>query len=387
MGIYGEKWGFMGVFFLMFALAYGSKQNAATFPISLILIETIFFNKGKIRDWVGPVLMVSFAVFFIVSMNQSGGYEIRSFTMSERLLSQPRAMVKYLSLIFLPLPDRLSITHDFFPSRALFDPWTTFPAILIMFFVLVIGISNIKERPLLSFGILFYFLNHMIESSIIPLELFFEHRNYLPSMFLFVPVIMFFISEDKYEFPSFNKQIFVDYRTCFLVSLLIFTFCFWGLATYNRNETWKTEKSFWEDAIKKAPGSARPLQSYALHHYGPTDQPIKALDHYRRSLKLYSAYPVYTVALALSNMTVEYFKIQEYEKAIKVAETAVRIMPDFQAARNNLASAIRAALFFGGKKNEQQNKANGKKEKGKQGNESPGPDKRRDGGIKSKDVH
>ena len=45
-----------------------------------------------------------------------------------------------------------------------------------------------RRQPLTSFAILFFFLNHAVESSILPLEMVYEHRNYLPSMFLFLPV-------------------------------------------------------------------------------------------------------------------------------------------------------------------------------------------------------
>jgi hypothetical protein len=51
-----------------------------------------------------------------------------------------------------------------------------------------LAIYKLRKWPILSFAVLFFFLNHAIESSIIPLELIFEHRNYLPGMFLFWPV-------------------------------------------------------------------------------------------------------------------------------------------------------------------------------------------------------
>jgi hypothetical protein len=54
--------------------------------------------------------------------------------------------------------------------------------------LIALAIKQYRSWPYLSFGVLFFFLNHLIESSIIPLELVFEHRNYIPSMFLFVPL-------------------------------------------------------------------------------------------------------------------------------------------------------------------------------------------------------
>ena len=45
-----------------------------------------------------------------------------------------------------------------------------------------------RRKPLLSFCMLFFFLNHLVEGTVIPLELIYEHRNYIPSMLFFVPV-------------------------------------------------------------------------------------------------------------------------------------------------------------------------------------------------------
>jgi len=45
-----------------------------------------------------------------------------------------------------------------------------------------------RRAPALSVALLFFFAGHLLESSAIPLELYFEHRNYLPAMLLFWPL-------------------------------------------------------------------------------------------------------------------------------------------------------------------------------------------------------
>ena len=103
-------------------------------------------------------------------------------------MTEPRVLCIYLSQLFYPVPTRLSIEHDIIYSTSLIRPWTTLPAILGVFFLIGLAGRQMRRRPMLSFAILFFFLNHAVESSVLPLELIFEHRNYLPSMFLFVPV-------------------------------------------------------------------------------------------------------------------------------------------------------------------------------------------------------
>ena len=110
------------------------------------------------------------------------------FTLKERLLTEPRIIIYYLSEIFYPMASRLSLVHDIKISTSFFKPWTTIPAILAIISLLGIGLSQAIKRPIIAFAIFFYFINHIIESTILPLELIFEHRNYLPSFFLFFPV-------------------------------------------------------------------------------------------------------------------------------------------------------------------------------------------------------
>ncbi|NCC33955.1 MAG: hypothetical protein EOM24_18360, partial [Chloroflexia bacterium] len=48
------------------------------------------------------------------------------------------------------------------------------------------GLYLAGRRPLVAFCLLFFLVNHAVESSIIALELIYEHRNYLPSMTLYL---------------------------------------------------------------------------------------------------------------------------------------------------------------------------------------------------------
>ena len=167
---------------------------------SLLLIEWLFFGQaGKARSR-APLLalvaanglLLAGALFFLSAQQPFGTYSAslttRPFTPFERLLTQPGVLLFYLSLLLYPSPARLSIDHSFPLSTSLLQPWTTLPAILAVAGLIVLGIASRKRWPLLSLAILFYFINHAVESSFIPLELVFEHRNYLPSFFLFLPV-------------------------------------------------------------------------------------------------------------------------------------------------------------------------------------------------------
>ena len=137
-----------------FLFAIGSKENAFTLPLTLLLIEIIFFidlshpeTKRKV-SWVAAIsviLVVLLGASILLKGDHFGllkGYATRGFTLSERLLTEPRILIFYLSLIFFPLPERLSFQQDFTVATSFFDPWMTLPAILLVFMLIAFGVSR-----------------------------------------------------------------------------------------------------------------------------------------------------------------------------------------------------------------------------------------------------
>lgn len=54
---------------------------------------------------------------------------------------------------------------------------------------LIAGALFLRQKySFLSCAVLFFFAGHLLESTVLPLELAFEHRNYLPAVFLFLPL-------------------------------------------------------------------------------------------------------------------------------------------------------------------------------------------------------
>ena len=122
-----------------------------------------------------------------------GGYQKRVFTLEQRLLTEPRVIWFYLSLLFYPIPSRLSLVHDFAISQSLLEPVTTLISVLAIVALLLGATVYARRWPLIAFCVIFFFLNHLIESTILPLELVFEHRNYIPSMLLFLPLAILLV--------------------------------------------------------------------------------------------------------------------------------------------------------------------------------------------------
>jgi len=116
---------------------------------------------------------------------------VRPWTMGQRLLTEPRVLMEYLDLLWLPRPFTPGLFNDQIKaSLSLWSPATTLPALLTVL-GLIVGAWWLRRRwPAFALAILFYFVGQSLESSTIPLELYFEHRNYLPAMLMFWPLAL-----------------------------------------------------------------------------------------------------------------------------------------------------------------------------------------------------
>jgi tetratricopeptide (TPR) repeat protein len=330
---------------LSFLLAVGSKENAAVLPLVLVLVEMTFLRElrgGTNRGLFWGVAVGSGILIFLAGsllfMNGDllfflKGYTARPFSLSERLMTQPRIIVYYLSQIFCPLPDRLSIQHDILISTSLFKPWTTLPSVALVLFLIGGGISQISKRPIAAFAILFFFLNHLVESTIIPLELIFEHRNYMPSLFLFWPIAEGIKRLLDY-FRIQKRSLGVVVAAFGFLLILIF-----GIGTYIRNMAWSTELSLWEDAAQKAPQSSRPVYRLAAHYAKAGNLDLSAA-LLQKGFTLRHHLPDQGRVLYYNNMGNIFRKKQAYQKAIRYFEAALEIQPDFITVRENLLLAL-----------------------------------------------
>ena len=330
---------------IAFVCALASKENAIIFPLSLLLVEVVFFqSSGLTQIWKKMLIPGLIAILLIagigvmVILNGSplsifDAYEIRPYGWVERLMTQPRVLLFYLSEIFYPIAGRLSFEHDIFHSATLFQPWTTLPSIILVLSLVTLACVKIRRFPLLSFAILFFFLNHLIESSILPLELVFEHRNYMPSMFLFLPVAAGILRMfTYYRTKNSNMQYIVVGFTCLLIAGI-------GFSTYVRNLAWSTDMRLWQDALKKAPGSMRPYIQLAKIYQEMGDND-RALNLYQHAVDKYSERSKDYRTVILMNVGAIYFAEGRHEQAIEIWSDCIRNVKDYSGLHSNLVLAF-----------------------------------------------
>lgn len=312
---------------LCFILAIGSKENSITLPLILLLIELILFRKLlKFTRWnllIGGGLLgiAGVAVYLIIGGDITGslsGYTHRSFSLEQRLLTEGRIVVFYLSLLFYPAPWRLSLVHDFPLSNSFIQPPTTALAIIFLGLLTLWALWKNKSWPITAFAVLFFLVNHLIESTIFPLELIFEHRNYLPSLFLFLPLTVTLVDVHQ----SHRLQAIPLVRHAIVGMALLLT-SFLAAATFTRNAVWQSEQTLWEDSLAKGPGQSRPYINLAFT-YQQLGRNDEAFELCRQSLTKISPTPAKDRMLAynsMGNITMDsglfFDAIDYYRKAIE----------------------------------------------------------------------
>lgn len=178
--------------------AMACKENGALAPLLCAVVELGYFrpNNGEHRPTTVKAFFAAFLVIpgtFLAAMLALrpqfllGGYEGRLFTLGERLLSEPRALFDYIGILLLPRGPSLGLYTDDFPiSHGLFDPPSTMWAILGLMALAASGLRFRRTIPAVFTGLGLFLAGHAMESTVFPLELYFEHRNYLPAFGLFL---------------------------------------------------------------------------------------------------------------------------------------------------------------------------------------------------------
>jgi len=318
-------------------LAFGTKENAAMLPVALFLFD-LFLIQGVSREAIRKnakaviipfLILLGLGVFYTDFSSLLDGYNDRPFTLVERLLTEPRVILLYISLLLYPVDFRLMLLHDIQISHTLFTPWTTIPAILIILLAVGYALHICRRKPLISFCIFFFFLNHLIEGSVIPLELVYEHRNYIPSMLFFVPAAVLMLN--LLDYLSYRKSI------QFAVALgITFFFVVQGQAVYMRNKTLKSEFTLWMDNVRKAPSLSRPHNNLGDEYFNSGFR-LKALREFERALDLNRYLRLQHRAAIEYNLGRFYWSEGEDNNAIVHYNKALSICPGYPSPLHAIA--------------------------------------------------
>ena len=240
-----------------------AKENAILLPVlaGVAEITIVASRRGQLgalnRTWAALFLVlptVVIALYLGERLFRPDFLEVaakRDFSIYERLLTQARILMEYLSNWFVPQLYTTGVFQDHvLPSRGLLSPATTLLSILLHMFAISVLLVKRNKWPLLAFAGLFFYAGHLLESTLLNLELYFEHRNYLSAAFLLLPLTVAVHAK-------------AGARGFATVSVIVLC----GLAGFTRYsaDIWSSYPRMVEASAQKAPTSARAQQQYALN--------------------------------------------------------------------------------------------------------------------------
>lgn len=170
-----------------------SKETGVLFAVYLLLCEWLLlrsFQKAPPRIlWTAS--LIGGAMLLTLSWANWGmvtsGYRVRDFDLPERLMTETRVLWFYVQQLALPVPGSFGLyLDDIAVSRGLLSPPSTAAAIAGWMVVLSLAYTQRLRWPTFSFAVFWFWGSHLLESTVVPLELVFEHRNYVASLGLFV---------------------------------------------------------------------------------------------------------------------------------------------------------------------------------------------------------
>lgn len=162
-----------------------AKESAVLMPLLILALESTVLaavpRPARWRSWATVFLAVPLAAVacFLLAGPLVNGYAIRDFTLWERVMTEARVLVMYLHKTLAPWPSGIRLLYDDLPvSRSLLQPWTTLPALAAVATLLGLAWAWRRRAPLFALAVFWFFGAHVLESTVVPLEIAFEHRNY-----------------------------------------------------------------------------------------------------------------------------------------------------------------------------------------------------------------
>ena len=239
-------------------LAALSKENGALLPLLMLVAEVTLFGFHAEKAWsrrflfgfyvLSVAIPAAIALGYLATHTEwlLAGYKTRDFTLTERVMTEARVMWFYIGQIVLPSTAQMGLYHDDIAiSRGWFQPVSTALAIAGVIALLVLSFISRKKAPIISFGVLFFLAGHALESTIWPLEIAHEHRNYLPMYGILLILFFYLLYPLKYS----NNLRLRQTVAVLLISLLAFN-------TFSRASKWANPQDLFQAEVEHHPDSA-----------------------------------------------------------------------------------------------------------------------------------
>ena len=264
------------------ALGLLSKETAILLSVYIFVIEFCVYRfkldeeTSKVTfhflwfvlalPWIGAFFYIIYEPSFILK-----GYAIRDFTITERVLTEFRIVSEYIRLIIIPDVQQMGLFHDdIVLSKSILSPITTLLSIVFLLGLLILAFIVRKRYALFSLGLLWFLGGHLLESTVISLELMYLHRNYLPSIGILIMI------------AAVGEHLTLHYRKWFLIAGVLILL-FFSISTRSLAHQWSGDLRMLLIEVMNNPDSIRAnfRAGQALKFYARISLPGEQREQYK----------------------------------------------------------------------------------------------------------
>jgi Flp pilus assembly protein TadD len=252
------------VFSLVFYfLALLSKENGVTF-IVILPLTFYFFTITKLRSIVLTTLPFAVVLGLYVLMRISivpvmakAGTDVLNApylyaTPVQHMATALMLLGKYMMLLFYPNPLSCDYSYNQFPYVN-FSNWRVWLSVLIQAGLILYALMKLREKNIVSYGILFYFCSIFIVSNII-----IDVGTFIGERFLYQPSFGFCVAVVAAGNELIQKIKFktIQQKFSMVAALIAIVVVLSGFQTRQRNTEWNNDQLLWSSDVKKVPNSA-----------------------------------------------------------------------------------------------------------------------------------
>ncbi len=251
-----KKWRLILASFTYF-IALLSKENAITWIVVFPFILW-FFTDAKKFDYFATmsVLLIPAMAFMFIRANVVGG--VLETDIAPELLNNPFiystkaqeiatvlfTWLIYYKLILFPHP----LTHDYYPKQIAITDFgnpLVWLSVAIVIVSAIIFIRGLKNKSIVSLGILIFWATFSISSNLL-----FNIGTFMNERFMFVPLLGIFIIAGYYFDKLYSKQKWIGIAFWILIGL-------YSLKTITRSMVWENNKTLFLTDVKTSSNSAK----------------------------------------------------------------------------------------------------------------------------------
>lgn len=323
-----------------------SKETVITAPILLVVIDCLLHGASirsslwRARHHLAAMLIVPVLITATSWAQNHGTLEARHainitnvnldpLTPLEYARTQACASLSYLRLLLWPVGQNADADYPAVSSWLDVRFLTSVSLITLLFTAVAVlfvkrGGTQNRNTTLGLLGLLWFFITLLPSSSFVPLpDLFVEHRSYLPSIGVAIALAAMIEGGSRRLHERHQSS---GLLTASLVCIVVVL----SVANWRRNEVWRSEISFWQDAASKSRDKARPLQSLgtALAAHGNKRSGLHCLE------KAIAIEPRFLPAWV--NSILIHLELGEFDAAERTSRAALQLYPDTATLHHNL---------------------------------------------------